>query len=227
MKFLIADSSLSTFEKVEIGFSYFLQLTLIGAIIIAFFQQNWLEAFAVAGILILTLAPAISRRRYKFRFPVELDLAVILMVYAGIFLGEVHGYYSLFWWWDGLLHAISGVLLGITGFLLVYVLNTSEKINLNLRPSFVAIFSVGFAVTLGVIWEIFEFAMDYFLGTNLQESGLVDTMWDLILDLLGALLAAILGFVYLRKERHLVENLVLRFLKIKTKYKKKIKRDKR
>ena len=212
MKLLIAERSLSTTERVEVGFSYFLQLTLIAAIVFAVFQKNWLEAFVVAGILVLTLIPAIFRRSYKIRLPVEIDLVAVIFVYAGIFLGGVQGYYTSFWWWDGLLHAISGILLGMAGFLLVYVLNTSEKINLNLRPSFVAIFSVGFAVALGVIWEILEFAADHFFGTSLQETGLVDTMWDLILDLLGALLVAVLGFVYLRRERHLLENAILKFI---------------
>lgn len=67
-----------------------------------------------------------------------------------------------------------------------------------MKPGFVALFTFMFAVGLGAIWEIFEFAMDSFFGMNMQKSGLVDTMWDLIVDSVGALVISVLGYGYLR-----------------------------
>src|SRR5690606_30887329 len=96
------------------------------------------------------------------------------------------------------LHGASGFLLGILGFLLVYVLNEKEEIGLDMKPGFVALFAFVFAVALGALWEIFEFAMDSAFGLNMQKSGLVDTMWDLIVDTAGALVMAVLGYGYLR-----------------------------
>jgi hypothetical protein len=116
-----------------------------------------------------------------------------------LFLGEVRGYYARFWWWDVLLHIGAGFLLGILGFLLVHVLNEKEEIELHMKPGFVALFSFMFAMGLGAVWEIFEFAMDQGFGLNMQKSGLVDTMWDLIVDGVGALIISVLGWNHLRQ----------------------------
>lgn len=105
------------------------------------------------------------------------------------------------------LHTTSGFLLGIIGFLMVHVLNETEEIGMHMKPGFVAFFAFLFAIGFGVIWEIFEFAMDSFFGMNMQKpmlndpSGLTDTMWDLIVDALGALTISILGYFYIKKSR--------------------------
>ena len=120
------------------------------------------------------------------------------------FLGEVRNYYVRFWWWDIVLHTASGFLFGIIGFLLVHVLNEVEEIDVNMKPGFVALFAFLFAVGMGAIWEIFEFVMDRFFNMNMQKpmlgdpSGLTDTMWDLIVDTLGALIISALGYSYLK-----------------------------
>ena len=99
----------------------------------------------------------------------------------GKFLGEVRSWYERIWWWDIALHTSSGLLLGLVGFLLVYVLTENERIDLHMRPRFVALFAFLFAVAVGALWEIFEFAMDRMLGANMQKpmlddpSGLTDT----------------------------------------------------
>ncbi|NIR44454.1 MAG: hypothetical protein GWM93_09820, partial [Gemmatimonadetes bacterium] len=69
-----------------------------------------------------------------------------------LFLGEIRGYYTRFAWWDVALHTASGFLLGIVGFLLVYILNQEERIPLYMKPGFVALFSFLFAVATGAIW---------------------------------------------------------------------------
>ncbi|MFO7809195.1 MAG: hypothetical protein R6V24_07590, partial [Guyparkeria sp.] len=121
-----------------------------------------------------------------------------------LFLGEVQGYYTRFWWWDLVLHTVSGFLLGIFGFLLVYILNEKKNLQFHMTPGFVAFFAFMFAVGVGALWEIFEFTMDQFAGTNMQKpmlgdpSGLTDTMLDLVVDTVGAAVIAVLGYGYLR-----------------------------
>lgn len=115
-----------------------------------------------------------------------------------LFLGEVQGYYDRFWWWDIVLHIGSRFLLEILGFLLAYVLNEKEDIELDLYPKFIAFFAVVFAMGMGAVWEIFEFSMDQLFGMNMQKSGIVDTMWDLIVDGVGALIISILGWGFLK-----------------------------
>ncbi len=170
---------------------------LVGVILFCF-QGRWVTAVVTLAIIILTLLPLLLGRRFDVRIPPEFELLAVLFVYASLFLGEVHGYYVRYWWWDAVLHTGSGFLLGVLGFLLVYVLNERPDADVHMRPRFVALFAFMFAVGMGALWEIFEFAMDEIFGMNMQKSGLVDTMWDLIVDTVGAAVIAILGWIYLR-----------------------------
>lgn len=170
----------------------------------AIWEQQWLNVLLIAGIIIITLLPLLLERRFKVFIPAEFKVLAIAFVFAAVFLGEVHGYYTRFWWWDIVLHTSSGFLLGIVGFLLVYVLNETEQIDMHMRPGFVAFFAFLFALGVGTLWEIFEFAMDSLFGTQMQKpmlgdpSGLTDTMIDLIVDAIGALIISVLGYGYLK-----------------------------
>jgi uncharacterized membrane protein YjdF len=175
----------------------FLQLILLVGIALAGWERQWLTAAATAGILVLTLLPFFLGRRFNVFIPPELELLAILFVFSSLFLGNVRGFYYRFWWWDLVLHAASGFLLGIFGFLLVWVLNQKEDIELHMNPAFIALFAFMFSVGLGAIWEIFEFFMDVAFGLGMQH-GLVDTMGDLIVDVVGAAIIAVLGFGYLK-----------------------------
>ena len=172
----------------------------IGALL-ALLQGRWLAAATTAGIVVVSALPLVLGRRFRVRLPPEMELLSVIFVYASLFLGEVHGYYERFWWWDALLHTGAGFLLGIFAFLLVHVLNEHERVAMHMRPGFVALFAFVFACGLGALWEIFEFAVDQTMGTNMQKSGLVDTMWDLIVNALGALAIALLGWRRLRRDR--------------------------
>ena len=175
-----------------------LKLILLTGVILEVWQGNWLTAAATFGVVLVTLLPVALGQRFDVRIPPEFELLAVVFVYASLFLGEVHGYYVKYWWWDSLLHAGSGLLLGIFGFLLVHVMNEKKDLHLSMKPSFVALFAFMFALGMGAIWEIFEFAVDQAFGTNMQKSGLVDTMWDLIVDGLGALTISLLGYGYLK-----------------------------
>ena len=177
----------------------FLQATLLIGVILAMLQGRWLAGIATTGIIIVTFLPLILGKRFAVRIPPEFEVLAVVFIYASLFLGEVRGYYIRYWWWDAILHAGSGFLLGILGFLLVYVLNERDDVDLHMRPHFVALFAFMFAVGMGAIWEIFEFAMDQLFAMSMQKSGLIDTMWDLIIDAGGALIISLLGWSYLRK----------------------------
>ncbi len=168
-------------------------------VILAIFQGRWLPAITTLSIMILTLLPLLLSRRFRVIIPPEFEVLAVIFIYASLFLGEVHGYYVRYWWWDALLHTGSGFLLGLMGFLLVHILNEMENVSVHMKPGFVALFSFMFAVGMGAIWEIFEFFMDQTFGLNMQKSGLIDTMWDLIVDCAGALAISLLGWTYLKK----------------------------
>lgn len=174
-----------------------IQSVMLLGLILSLLQGNWLNSVVILGISLLTLLPVVTKKRFNVFIPPEFELVAILFVFLSLFLGEVHGYYLRFPWWDKVLHLGSGFLLGILGFLLVFVLNEDEKVDLHLSPRFVAVFAFAFAVALGAVWEIFEFSMDSFFGLNMQKSGLVDTMWDLIVDTVGAISISAFGFFFM------------------------------
>lgn len=191
-----------------------LQLALLLGIGLEISAGQWLNAATTTAVLALTLLPILLGRRFNVFIPPELEVLALLFVFGALFLGEVRGYYVRFWWWDLILHSASGFLLGIVGFLLVHVLNEKEDLSMHMKPGFVALFAFMFAIGLGALWEIFEFVMDGLFGLNMQKSGLVDTMWDLIVDTAGALLIAMLGYGYLRKARNVsfLERWIARFI---------------
>lgn len=175
----------------------FFQAFLLMGIVLAVWQAQWSTALISSGVAVLTLLPVVLGRRFRVFIPPEFEALAVFFIFASLFLGEVRGFYVRFWWWDTALHAASGFLLGILGFVLVHALNEKEDIDLHMKPGFVALFAFMFAVGLGAIWEIFEFAMDGFFGMNMQKTGLNDTMWDLIVDTVGALFISALGFGYI------------------------------
>jgi len=178
--------------------SYFLKLVLALGTGLLVLQGRYQAAIEVAIILCITFLPLLLGQRFQVKIPHEFESLAVVFVYMSLFLGEVQGYYARFWWWDIVLHTGSGFLLGILGFLLVYVPNEKEDIELDLHPKFIAFFAFIFAMGMGSVWEIFEFSMDQLFGMNMQKSGLVDTMWDLIVYGVGALIISILGWGFLR-----------------------------
>lgn len=185
-----------------------LQALLVVGVIAEIWAQQWFAAVITSGIIFITFIPLLLEKKFRVFIPPEFALLSIAFVFASLFLGEIHGYYTRYWWWDIVLHAGSGFLLGIVGFLLVHVLNEIEAVGLHLKPGFVAFFAFLFALGIGTFWEIFEFCMDSFFGTNMQKpmlgdpSGLTDTMLDLVVDALGALVISVLGYGYIRTARN-------------------------
>lgn len=170
-------------------------------------EGHWLSAVLILTIALLILFVTVFSDRLAVQIPAEFQVLALVFVFAALFLGEVRSYYDKIWWWDIALHSTSGLLMGILGFLLVYVLNASEKIAFSMTPRFVAFFAFMFAVAVGGLWEIFEFFMDSVFATNMQKamlndpSGLTDTMWDMIVNTLGAGFISALGWWYMKHDR--------------------------
>jgi hypothetical protein len=198
-------------DKIQLSISYTIKFSLVIALLISAISFRWKLVFFTALILFLTFTPSIIKKNYKITLPIELDLSITIFIYASLFLGEIESYYLKFSWWDIFLHGISATILGFIGFLIVYSLYSEKK--LKTSPIFVALFSFCFAVSVGAVWEIYEFGMDQTFGMNMQKSGLVDTMWDLIFDSIGALIVSAAGFFYIRGVGHpLFDRLVNKFV---------------
>ncbi len=200
----------STPDRIQRFLSYFLRLTMVGGALTALFYFNFLVAFLAILALFLSFLPALFSRNFRILLPTEFELLFVVFIYASVFLGTAHRFYDRLWWWDSLLHGLSGIMLGMVGFIILFILYTRRKVET--RPISLAFFSFCFAVALGTLWEIFEFAVDGFVPFPMQPS-LTDTMADLILDCVGAFLIAFFGFLYVKYNREgMVKRLILRFV---------------
>jgi len=171
----------------------------------------------ILGMVIMFL-PSMLERRWRIDIPGFMHIVFVVFLYAAIYLGEVRSFYYKVPHWDTVLHAFSSSMIGALGFSVVKLLNDSEKVNINLSPVFVAVFAFSFALSIGALWEIYEFSFDKLLGLNMQkfafEDGtpmvgrlaLSDTMKDLIVDALGALATSIMGFISLKYKKGWLEN---------------------
>lgn len=220
---------LDKIDKIQLYATWFLRITLIIAIIISIINKRPSIIFITSLILLLTFLPDFIEKKSIIHFPIEFEFVIILFIYASIFLGEVNKFYDIFWWWDIALHTISGLAIGFAGFMILFTLYNKRKIESS--AFIIAFFSFMFAIGIGTIWEIFEFSMDQIFKLNMQKSGLVDTMSDLIVDSIGALVTSFIGYQYIKGDKNpIFKRLIKKFIiinpKLYNKHKKNIKHKK-
>lgn len=182
--------------------SVIMRLLVLVASGVFLYDGDWETALGALLILGLMLAPTIAQHRYRVRIPFAIDFGVVFFVFTTLFLGHLLRFYEVYPLWDKFLHFQSGLILSVTGFFLVYLLNESESTSLDLSPAFVALFAVTFSVFVGVVWEIIEFAGDGFSTAGYWQgiSGTnADTMWDLIADTVGAIIVSFAGWIWMHR----------------------------
>jgi hypothetical protein len=175
----------------------------------------------ILGIVVMFL-PSLVERRWHIAIPSLMYAAFVVFLYAAIYLGEIRSFYYRVANWDTILHGFSGLMLGSLGFSVVQLLNDLEKFRIRMSSLFVAFFAFLFAVGLGVVWEIYEYSFDGMLGLNMQKfalddgrllagrAALQDTMEDLIVDSLSALVAAIFGYLSIRRDPKWIKRITIR-----------------
>ena len=164
----------------------------------------------VLGLVTIHL-PSILERKFRFELPSLLYGFYIVFLYCAIFLGEVRSFYYLVPQWDSVCHFCSSMMMGFFGLMVVTILNRDRHLAVSLSPFFVCLFAFCFSVALGAVWEIYEFAADGLFVMNMQKfmladgtvlaghAALADTMYDIIVDVLGSLLASAIGYFSIRK----------------------------
>lgn len=212
-------------KKIYLVLTWLIRISLLFAILGAIWERAWMPLFVSSLSLLLSFLPLFMKRNYRINLPGEIQIIIVLFVYAALFLGMAREWYARFRWWDSMMHSFSGIALGFAGFMILYVLHKSGK--LEAKPSLIVLFSFCFAVAMGTVWEILEFATDtYFTQVNMQRTRTIeeviqygstrlviyDTMWDLVLNTIGAFLASLGGYIYLKKgEIFLFDKLVNQF----------------
>ena len=170
-------------HKPRVAFVYILLRFLVILTIIAqFFNRNFENVFLGMLTLVLFVLPTIFERRLMVDLPDTLEIIILLFIFSAEILGEIQAFYTTFLGWDTILHTLNGFLCAAIGFSLVDMLNRSERFSLSLSPVFMAIVAFCFSMTIGVLWEFFECAMDHLLLFDMQKDMVVNSISSVSLD---------------------------------------------
>ena len=210
------------------------------------FRGNWNNVVLCLATLILFIMPSILSKKFKVDLPNTLEIIEYLFIFSSTILGEIQNFYGVFAHWDTMLHTLNGFLCAAIGFSLVDILNNHDNFHITMTPGFVALVAFSFSMTVGVMWEFGEFAVDRYLVKDMQkdrivnrissvkinennenepiiiedinkieiysnnnkdiytieggylELGLIDTMKDLFVNFIGAIIYSILGYLYIK-----------------------------
>ena len=135
---------------------------------------NYENVFICILTLTLFIIPFIIEHKFKIDIPDDLEIIILIFIFSAEILGELNSFYTKIPGWDTMLHTINGFIMGAIGLSLIELLNKNEKIKIKLSPIFVAIVSFCFSMTVGILWEFFEFGMDITFDTDMQKDYIVN-----------------------------------------------------
>ncbi|MBQ8974223.1 MAG: hypothetical protein IJ072_00690, partial [Oscillospiraceae bacterium] len=175
MKKTIANYKRQYKEEKGLFFVYFiLRLIVILILIRSVMRRDYQAVFYCVLSLVLFMLPTFLERRHNIALPNTLEVIVLLFIFANEILGELGSYFVNVPNWDTLMHTTSGFLMAAVGFALIDILNRSERFTLRMSPFYVAFMAFCFSMTVGVIWEFFEFSIDRFAGGDMQKDYIVN-----------------------------------------------------
>src|SRR3989344_3471686 len=180
----------------------FLQLGIINVLLLAItvyalYNARFEMAFVCALMLLVSLAPLYLKALHDVYVPAVFMYVTIVFIFSSVFFGQFGGLYDRWHWYDSFLHFISALAFGLAGFLLLFVFYVHNK--LRLPKSIILFFTFFFCLGVGALWEIIEYGIDNVFGTNMQVNSLDDTMIDLMLNGLGAVVAVTFCYIYMSR----------------------------
>lgn len=159
-----------------------LRALVIVAIVAQSFKGNFENVFLCVLTLFLFTLPSFLERTIRIDIPDTLEIIILLFIFAAEILGEIQAYYIQYPYWDTMLHTLNGFLCAAIGFSLLDILNRNEKLKFSLSPVYLAVVAFCFSMTIGVLWEFFEFFMDQFFLLDMQKDTVVSTIGSVMLD---------------------------------------------
>ena len=199
-----------------------LRLIVIGTLVSSIIRQEYESAFICLLVLVLFMLPFFIQQNFGIELPSTLEIIILLFIFAAEILGELGCYFITYPHWDSMLHTTTGFLCAATGFALIDILNRNSRIKFQLSPVYVALAAFCFSMTVGVLWEFFEFGMDRVFHMDMQKDtivhsvtsvavngrdlgfdgyldiGLYDTMADLFVNFIGAVVFSTIGYFYIK-----------------------------
>lgn len=163
-----------------------LRFIVVMALVASVFRGNYENVFICVLTLVLFTLPSVVEKNFRIDLPDTLEIVILFFIFATQILGELSEWYVRFHGWDTIMHTTNGFLCAAVGFCLVDLLNRSERVGMNLSPLYLAIVAFCFSMTVGVLWEFFEFAADRFLLMDMQKDTVVHTISSAALNPDGA-----------------------------------------
>lgn len=216
-----------------------IRLIVVGVLVRSAFNGQIESVYTCLLTLVLLLLPSILERKLGVRLPAGLEITVVVFIFAAEILGEIDCFYVTVPFWDKALHTTSGFIYAAVGYSMADVLNRHKKVSFELSPLFLALVAFCFSMTIGALWEIFEFSVDNLFHKDMQKDtviqqitsvaldptnrnipitisniqdvvvngeslglggyldiGLYDTMGDLIVNLIGAVVFSVIGYFH-------------------------------
>ena len=162
-----------------------LRLSVLGVMSAQIFNRNFENVLLCVLTLLLFMLPSMFERRLRIDLPDTLEIVILLFIYAAEILGEIREFYIAFPYWDTMLHTLNGFLCAAIGFALVDILNRTERVVMRLSPFFMAVVAFCFSMTVGVLWEFFEFSMDMLFHLDMQKDTVLQAISSVALDPAG------------------------------------------
>ena len=173
-------------EKRAVTLVYiFLRTSVLLVLLAQIFNRNFENVFLCVLTLILFTMPSLLERKLDIDLPNTLEIIILLFIYAAEILGEIGAYYVTFPNWDTVLHTMNGFLCAAIGFSLLDILNRNSRVRFHLSPLYLAIVAFCFSMTVGVLWEFFECAMDQLFFFDMQKDTIVHGIGTILLDPTG------------------------------------------
>ena len=159
-----------------------LRLIVLASLVSAITRGEYESAFVCVLVLVLFMLPFFVQKNFGIRLPSTLEIIILLFIFAAEILGELQSYFIQYPNWDTMLHTTNGFLCAAFGFSLIDILNRNSKVKFTLSPLYVALAAFCFSMTIGVLWEFFEFAVDRLFHLDMQKDTVVNTISSVMLD---------------------------------------------
>ena len=159
-----------------------LRLMVLATLVSSVIRSEYESAFICLLVLVLFMLPFFIQQNFGIELPSTLEIIILLFIFAAEILGELECYFITFPYWDSMLHTTTGVLCAATGFALIDILNRNSRIKFELSPIYVALAAFCFSMTVGVLWEFFEFGMDRLFHMDMQKDTVVSSITSVMLD---------------------------------------------
>ena len=159
-----------------------LRLIVVAELVLSILRGEYESAFICLLVLILFILPFFIQQNFGIQLPTTREIIILLFIFAAEILGELEGYFITYPNWDTMLHTTTGFLSAATGFALIDILNRNSRIKFHLSPIYVALAAFCFSMTVGVLWEFFEFGMDRLFHLDMQKDTVVQSITSVMLD---------------------------------------------